>query len=346
MVEADLARHRPAWQPDRRMGPRRILVTGAAGFVGRHLRAGAGQALPRRRHPDGRFDMRRPRRLPRRDPRRAAPMPASISPPSPRSRRRGATRRRPGRSICTARCCSPRRCSPRRRAACFCTSPRPTPTALSFRAGVQLDEGGAARADEHLRRHQGGGRPGARRAGRAGAARRCGSARSTIPARASPRISWSPPSRASSRGSRPGCSRRCCASAGSTPRATSSTCATSAPPMSPACAPPRRCRPARSSTSPPASRPIGNVLDELVALAGLRPRIEEDASRLRPTEIPAASGSAAAAASLLGWHPSVPWERTLRDVLDYWRAEVAGLTPPPSAASSPPDAPSDRTPPR
>ena len=93
-------------------------------------------------------------------------------------------------------------------------------------------------------------------------------------------------------------------------------------------------------------RPIRAVLEDLIALAGLRPRIEEDAARLRPTEIPAARGSAAAAASLLGWQPSIPWERTLRDVLDYWRAEVAGLTPPPSAASSPPDAPSDRTPPR
>ena len=70
-------------------------------------------------------------------------------------------------------------------------------------------------------------------------------------------------------------------------------------------------------------RRVGTVLDALVALGGIAPRIESDAARVRPTETPIACGDPTRAREALGWAPAVPWERTLADVLAYWRVEVA-----------------------
>ncbi len=70
-------------------------------------------------------------------------------------------------------------------------------------------------------------------------------------------------------------------------------------------------------------RRVGDVLDALLALAGVAARIETDAARLRPAEIPTASGDAAAARGLLGWAPRIPWETTLADVLTDWHGRVS-----------------------
>ena len=64
------------------------------------------------------------------------------------------------------------------------------------------------------------------------------------------------------------------------------------------------------------------MLRGLLDLAGVEAEIETDAARLRPADIPRAVGDASLAGRLLGWSPAVPWEQTLRDVLDEWRARV------------------------
>ncbi len=56
------------------------------------------------------------------------------------------------------------------------------------------------------------------------------------------------------------------------------------------------------------------MLDSLLAIAGVQARIEVDAGRLRPSEIPTATGDAAAARRLLDWTPRIAWETTLADV--------------------------------
>lgn len=63
-------------------------------------------------------------------------------------------------------------------------------------------------------------------------------------------------------------------------------------------------------------RRIGEVLDRLIGLSGLAVRIETDPARLRPSDIPIAVGDATRARALLGWAPRIPWDQTLRDVLD------------------------------
>ncbi|MBB5374471.1 GDP-mannose 4,6-dehydratase [Acidocella aromatica] len=69
-------------------------------------------------------------------------------------------------------------------------------------------------------------------------------------------------------------------------------------------------------------RRIGDVLATLLALAKVEVHVEEDPARLRPSDIPRAIGDAARARALLGWRPAIPWAQTLADVLNDWRARV------------------------
>ena len=70
-------------------------------------------------------------------------------------------------------------------------------------------------------------------------------------------------------------------------------------------------------------RRVGDVLDALLAMAGVQADIQTDSARLRPGDIPRAAGNASLAARLLGWSPVIAWEQTLADVLAYWQERVA-----------------------
>jgi GDP-4-dehydro-6-deoxy-D-mannose reductase len=70
-------------------------------------------------------------------------------------------------------------------------------------------------------------------------------------------------------------------------------------------------------------RKIGDILGELMDIAGIHPEIVIDGARLRSSEIISASGDAARARQLLGWTPKTPWTQTLADVLAYWRKLAA-----------------------
>ncbi len=71
------------------------------------------------------------------------------------------------------------------------------------------------------------------------------------------------------------------------------------------------------------ARRIGDVLDGLLAVAGVPAAIEDDPGRARPNDIPVAIGDAARLRRTLGWAPEIPWERTLRDVIDDWTTRIA-----------------------
>jgi GDP-4-dehydro-6-deoxy-D-mannose reductase len=73
-------------------------------------------------------------------------------------------------------------------------------------------------------------------------------------------------------------------------------------------------------------RRIGDILDELMDIAGLHAEIVIDGARLRSSEIVTASGDAARAHQLLGWTPKTPWTQTLADVLADWRKLTANTT--------------------
>jgi len=69
-------------------------------------------------------------------------------------------------------------------------------------------------------------------------------------------------------------------------------------------------------------RRIGDVLHEMLAIAQQSPKIETASDRLRPTDIACAIGDSSRARELLGWAPVIPWEQTLHDTLQYWRQRI------------------------
>ncbi len=71
------------------------------------------------------------------------------------------------------------------------------------------------------------------------------------------------------------------------------------------------------------ARRIGDVLAGLLAVSDLAVRIEHDAARARPTDIPLAIGDSRRLRERLGWVPAIAWQQTLRDVLDDWTLRVA-----------------------
>jgi GDP-4-dehydro-6-deoxy-D-mannose reductase len=71
------------------------------------------------------------------------------------------------------------------------------------------------------------------------------------------------------------------------------------------------------------ARRVGDVLDALLDLAGVTVEIRVDPARTRATDVPLAWCEPAHARDLLGWKPTTQWSQTLRDVLDDWRRRIA-----------------------
>ncbi len=69
---------------------------------------------------------------------------------------------------------------------------------------------------------------------------------------------------------------------------------------------------------------IRDLLDRLIALSGVEVRVEVDPERLRPSDVEILIGDASRFRADTGWEPRIPFDQTLRDVLDFWRARLAG----------------------
>jgi GDP-4-dehydro-6-deoxy-D-mannose reductase len=67
---------------------------------------------------------------------------------------------------------------------------------------------------------------------------------------------------------------------------------------------------------------IQQVLDELIRMSGVDVEVREDPDRLRPSDVPVLLGDSSKFRKATGWEPKIPYEQTLRDMLDYWRAEI------------------------
>ncbi|HEY7982296.1 MAG TPA: GDP-mannose 4,6-dehydratase [Candidatus Eremiobacteraceae bacterium] len=57
------------------------------------------------------------------------------------------------------------------------------------------------------------------------------------------------------------------------------------------------------------------IVDELVRIAGVDVRIEEDPARMRPSDTPLLIGDASALQKATGWMPTIPLDQTLTDLL-------------------------------
>jgi GDP-4-dehydro-6-deoxy-D-mannose reductase len=70
-------------------------------------------------------------------------------------------------------------------------------------------------------------------------------------------------------------------------------------------------------------RRIGAVLDELLARARVPISVRTDPARLRPDDLNRSVGDPALATRLLGWQPQIPWQTTLADILADSRRAIA-----------------------
>ena len=66
---------------------------------------------------------------------------------------------------------------------------------------------------------------------------------------------------------------------------------------------------------------IRDLLDILVGMARVRLDIRTDPSRMRPSDNPVVLGDNRRIRDEVGWTPEIPIERTLADLLDYWRTK-------------------------
>jgi GDP-4-dehydro-6-deoxy-D-mannose reductase len=67
---------------------------------------------------------------------------------------------------------------------------------------------------------------------------------------------------------------------------------------------------------------IQQVLDILVGLSQVKVEVREDPDRLRPSDVPILLGDCSRFQRVTGWAPTIPFEVTIKDVLEYWRARA------------------------
>jgi GDP-4-dehydro-6-deoxy-D-mannose reductase len=65
---------------------------------------------------------------------------------------------------------------------------------------------------------------------------------------------------------------------------------------------------------------IRKVLDQLLSMTKSKIEVRQDPARLRPSDVPVLIGDNSKFVKATGWQPVIPFEQTLRDMLEYWRA--------------------------
>lgn len=68
---------------------------------------------------------------------------------------------------------------------------------------------------------------------------------------------------------------------------------------------------------------VRDLLDALVGLSRASIDVAVDPARLRPSDNPIIAGNRTRIGAEAGWTPEIPIERTLVDLLDYWRHETS-----------------------
>ncbi|OGG00519.1 GDP-mannose 4,6-dehydratase [Candidatus Gottesmanbacteria bacterium RBG_13_37_7] len=67
---------------------------------------------------------------------------------------------------------------------------------------------------------------------------------------------------------------------------------------------------------------IKDVLDILLSKTKLKIKIVQDKNRMRPSDVEVLIGDASKYMKQTGWKPEIPFEKTMEDLLDYWRQVV------------------------
>jgi len=67
---------------------------------------------------------------------------------------------------------------------------------------------------------------------------------------------------------------------------------------------------------------VKEILDTLLGMSRVSLSIEVEQARLRPGEKAVLLGSSEKFSKLTGWRPEIPLEKTLKDLLDWWRERI------------------------
>jgi GDP-4-dehydro-6-deoxy-D-mannose reductase len=67
---------------------------------------------------------------------------------------------------------------------------------------------------------------------------------------------------------------------------------------------------------------VKDVLTHLLSLTKVKIEVRRDTARLRPSDVPILIGDNSKFVAATGWQPTIPFEQTLADMLEYWRARA------------------------
>jgi len=67
---------------------------------------------------------------------------------------------------------------------------------------------------------------------------------------------------------------------------------------------------------------IRELLDRLIELTDVEVKIEPDPKRMRPSDVEILIGDSSKFRADTGWEPQIPFEKTLEDIVEYWRERV------------------------
>ncbi len=68
---------------------------------------------------------------------------------------------------------------------------------------------------------------------------------------------------------------------------------------------------------------IREMLDKIIGMAQVEVKVETDPARLRPSDVEILIGDSSKFRADTGWEPRIPFDQTLRDLLDHWRWTLA-----------------------
>jgi len=69
-------------------------------------------------------------------------------------------------------------------------------------------------------------------------------------------------------------------------------------------------------------RTIKEVLNMLLGMAKIKIKVEEDPLRRRPSDVTILQGDSTKFRGKTGWEPKIPFEKTMADLLEYWRERI------------------------
>lgn len=67
---------------------------------------------------------------------------------------------------------------------------------------------------------------------------------------------------------------------------------------------------------------IKDILLKLLSMTDKKIELREDSDRMRPSDVPILEGDSSKFRKATGWKPTIPFEKSLKDLLDYWRERV------------------------